>query len=153
MLGRGVSSGMELFSIMSSSGLLLLSILAGSMLFFSFVMAPLIFIKLDIDVAGRFVRAVFPWYYLLVIVLAALAGALIAPSWPLNASLLGLVTVSTVYCRQSLMPAINNYRDRSLSGEKGSNKIFDKLHRRSEILNGLQLLAVFAVLVHLVFVG
>ena len=34
------------------------------MIFFSFVMAPLIFTKLEGEVAGRFIRAVFPWYYL-----------------------------------------------------------------------------------------
>ena len=121
------------------------------MLFFSVVMAPLIFIKLDIEVAGPFVRAVFPWYYLMVILLAALGAGLIAADWPLNAGLLVLVTLSTLYCRQILMPGINDYRDRALAGEDGSNKKFDRLHRRSEILNALQLLAVFAVLIHLAF--
>jgi hypothetical protein len=72
---------------------------------------------------------------------------------PLNAGLLGLVAASTIYCRQSLMPRINEYRDRSKAGEEGTNKIFNNLHRRSEILNGLQLLAVVAVLLHLAFVN
>ena len=42
---------------------LLTAAVFGSMLFFSFVMAPLIFTQLDEATAGRFIRAVFPWYY------------------------------------------------------------------------------------------
>ena len=144
---------MEIINLLQGVGIVLVALLAGSMLFFSFVMAPLIFIKLDIDVAGKFVRAVFPWYYLLIIVLAALGALLLVTFAPLNAGLLALVTISTVYCRQSLMPRINEYRDRSKAGEAGTTQIFDKLHRRSEILNGLQLLAVLAVLLHLAFVN
>ena len=40
------------------------SIILGTMIFFSFVMAPLIFTKLEGEVAGKFIRIVFPWYYL-----------------------------------------------------------------------------------------
>ena len=130
----------------------LVALLAGSMLFFSFVMAPLIFIKLDIDVAGKFVRAVFPWYYLLILVLAGLSALTLVAFAPLNAALMLLIAGSTAYCRQFLMPQINEHRDRSRAGESGATKIFDKLHRRSEVLNGLQVLAVMAVLLHLVFV-
>jgi hypothetical protein len=50
------------------------------------------------------------------------------------------------------MPKINEYRDRSLAKEKEVSKIFDRLHKRSEIINGLQLVATFAVLVHIAFV-
>lgn len=144
---------MDLHNILQGVGTVLIALLAGSMLFFSFVMAPLIFIKLEIDVAGRFVRAIFPWYYLLIIVLATTGSLALVAIAPLNAGLLALVAASTIYCRQSLMPRINEYRDRSKAGEEGTNKIFDKLHRRSEILNGLQLLAVVAVLLHLAFVN
>ena len=49
------------------TGLLSAAILVGSMVFFSWVMAPLIFIKLDETTAGPFVRSIFPWYYLVII--------------------------------------------------------------------------------------
>jgi len=65
---------------------------------------------------------------------------------------MALIAASTAYCRQYLMPRINEYRDRSRAGEAGTTEVFDKLHRRSEVLNGLQLLAVMAVLLHLAFV-
>lgn len=129
-----------------------MALLTGSMVFFSFVMAPLIFIKLDIDVAGRFVRAVFPWYYLLVTVLATIASLLLIAFLPLNSTLMALVAGSGFYCRQFLMPKINEFRDRSLADEEEAGKIFERLHKRSEIINGLQLLAVFAVLSHISFV-
>ena len=65
--------------------------------------------------------------------------------------LLLLVAASAIYCRQSLMPGINRQRDKSLSGDKEAGKLFNRLHKRSEIINGLQLLAVIAVLLHLAF--
>lgn len=144
--------GMTLTTILIACGFLIISILAGSMLFFSAIMAPLIFIKLDIETAGRFIRQVFPWYYLAVIVLAALGAVFLVWGLPLNAGLLALVAGSAVYCRQRLMPAINAWRDQSLAGDKQAAPVFARLHRRSEIINGLQILAVFAVLVHLVLV-
>ena len=144
---------MDFSNILQGIATVITGLLAGSMLFFSFVMAPLIFIKLEIREAGKFVRAVFPWYYLVVIALSGLGGIALVAIAPLNASLLFLVTISAIYCRQSLMPSINDHRDRSNSGEEVANKIFNKLHRRSEVINGLQLLAVMAVLLHLSFVS
>lgn len=143
---------MELASLTQGFTIIIIALLTGSMVFFSFVMAPLIFIKLDIDVAGPFVRAVFPWYYLLVIVLASIACLFLFAFAPLNSTLMAIVAGSGFYCRQLLMPKINEFRDRSLAGEEEVGQVFDRLHRRSEITNGLQLLAVFAVLVHIAFV-
>lgn len=142
---------MEFVAILQGISILVQALLFGSMVFFSFAMAPLIFIKLEIDVAGPFVRAVFPWYYLLIIALGAISCVLLVSFAPLNAGLMVLVTASAIYCRQMLMPSINDYSDRAKAGEREVSKIFDRLHRRSEIMNGLQLLAVFAVLVHLAF--
>ena len=144
---------MDFSNILQGITTVITGLLAGSMLFFSFVMAPLIFIKLEIREAGKFVRAVFPWYYLVVIALSGLGGIALVAIAPLNASLLFLVTISAIYCRQSLMPSINDHRDRSNTGKELANKIFNKLHRRSEVINGLQLLAAMAVLLHLSFVS
>ncbi len=38
--------------------------LFGSMFFFSSVVAPRVFINLEPTAAGRFIRSLFPWYYL-----------------------------------------------------------------------------------------
>lgn len=40
-----------------------LAALGGGMLFFGAVMAPLVFLHLPADVAGPFIRTMFPWYY------------------------------------------------------------------------------------------
>ena len=92
---------MDFSNILQGITTVITGLLAGSMLFFSFVMAPLIFIKLEIREAGKFVRAVFPWYYLVVIALSGLGGIALVAIAPLNASLLFLVTISAIYCRQS----------------------------------------------------
>jgi len=144
---------MESTLILRGLSTIAVGLLCGAMLFVSLAMAPLIFIKLEIDVAGKFVRAVFPWYYLIIIVLASLSASLLLKFAPLNAGLMALVAISAWYCRQLLMPRINEFRDRSMINEQGADKIFNKLHRRSEILNGLQLLAAMAVLLHLSFVN
>jgi len=88
----------------------------------------------------------------LILILAGLGALTLVAFAPLNAGLMLLIAGSTAYCRQYLMPQINHFRDRSRAGEAGSTETFDKLHRRSEVLNGLQLLAVMAVLLHLAFV-
>jgi len=39
-----------------------LALTFGGMIFFSAVMAPLVFTKLPFETAGAFIRQVFPWY-------------------------------------------------------------------------------------------
>ena len=42
----------------------MVSLVLGIMLFFSFILAPMIFKVLPPDNAGVFIRAIFPYYYL-----------------------------------------------------------------------------------------
>lgn len=49
-------------SILATISLIALALLAGSMAFFSFVVAPLVFARLEPATAGRFIRELFPWY-------------------------------------------------------------------------------------------
>ena len=133
--------------LINLSILLLLAILAGSMVFFTFVMAPLIFIKLDAPVAARFIRAVFPWYYLVIIVLAALAALLLVGESLLLALIMAAVALAGVYLRLWLMPRINRWRDQGKAGNDVAQARFDAGHRLSVWVNGVQLLAVLATLV------
>jgi hypothetical protein len=119
------------------------------MAFFSAVMAPLVFIKLDAATAGRFIRGVFPWYYLVVLVLAALAAAALAAGRPADAGIMAAVAVGAWVSRQVLMPRINAHRDRSLAGDASAGRRFDRLHRVSVWINAAQLLACGAVMVRL----
>jgi hypothetical protein len=123
---------------------LALALAFGGMTFFSAVMAPLVFTKLPFETAGGFIRQVFPWYYLsigLVAVVAA-AAALFAGAG-LVALMAALVAVGFWFARQVLMPRINAARD------AGADTTFNRLHRFSVIINGVQwlLLAVALVLV------
>jgi len=133
--------------------LLLLSVLIGSMVFFSFILSPLIFMKLDAPVAARFIRAVFPWYYLEIIVLGALTSVLLAAQDLILALCMGGVTVAGLYTRFWLMPKLNRWRDKGKKGDDAAQARFDAGHRVSVWINGFQLLAVFAVLVLFVLPG
>lgn len=119
----------------------------GGMLFFTAVMAPLVFTQLPVETAGPFIRKVFPWYYLYVIITSGIA----APAWlPENlpaAAIMGVVCVLGVYGRQRLMPQINRLRDTSQAGDTDAGKRFDRRHRLSVIINAGQLFAVAAVFI------
>ena len=50
----------------------LIAISLGTMLFFSFVIAPVIFKILDANNAGKFVRKIFPHYYLINLIILSI---------------------------------------------------------------------------------
>lgn len=130
-------------------GTLSSAVLLGSMAFFSAVMAPLVFTQLDAATAGRFIRSVFPWYYLVVLVLAALAAATLALGRPVDAGIMAAVALAAWVSRQRLMPRINACRDRALAGDAAAGRRFDALHRVSVWINAAQLFASGAVMVRL----
>jgi hypothetical protein len=125
-----------------TAGLFATALLFGSMMFFSAVMAPLIFVKLGGEAAGRFIRQVFPWYYLVVIALAAVGAAALAFPRPVDAAVLGAVAAVGVAARQVLMPMINRARDAMLAGDAASKTRFSGLHRLSVWINAAQIVAV-----------
>ena len=120
----------------------------GGMLFFSAVMAPLVFTKLPADSAGAFIREVFPWYYLYVAGTSGVAAlgllALNAPA----AALMAIVCGLALYARQILMPRINRLRDASRAGDQDARARFQRSHRLSVFINAGQILVVAAVFVH-----
>ena len=118
----------------------------GAIIFQSAVVAPAVFADLDAESARRFLRTLFPRYYMAGIVcgfaamFAALGLALLSEAasvgYPLRlVAYTGMLLVN-VYARQSLTPRINAARD---AGEAGK-ATFDRLHRLSVRLNGLVLL-------------
>jgi len=136
------------FDLLHLVALLATAALLGSMGFFSFVVAPLVFLRLEPAVAGRFIRALFPWYYAVVIALALIA-ALALVGTPLDAAIMGAIAAGGAISRQALMPRINRHRDRMLRGEGGSGARFQRLHRASVAINALQLAGTLVVLVRL----
>lgn len=126
--------------------------LFGAMLFFSFVVAPLVFVKLDGATAGRFIRELFPWYYAVIVVLGLLAALALAVTDAISAVVMGAIFLSGLYTRQILMRQINAHRDRMAAGDARAGVVFNRLHTLSVIINAVQLLAVLGVLIRLGFV-
>lgn len=137
---------MELVSLVDSVGLTMVATLFGSMVFFSFVMAPLMFIELGVETAGRLVRRVFPWYYLLIAATSLVGAACLWTAAPKVALIMAGVLVGAIVSRQVLMPGINASRDLAGTGDRAAARRFDQLHRASVIINGIQLLATLAAL-------
>jgi len=120
---------------------LLTALMLGGMVFFAFVFAPLVFMKLPSETAGGFIREVFPVCYITFAAVALLAAALAAPS--IDALVLVIVGLFFLLARYWLMPKINEARDR------GEDRNFNGLHRLSVIINAAQMIAVFAIFVRL----
>lgn len=134
-------------------GLTMTSILAGSMVFFSCVVAPLIFIKLDGDTAGYFVRSIFPWYYLLIASLAAISSVSLFYGYILEACILAGISFAAVFGRQILMPWINRCRDNMSADNSEAERSFNLLHGISVWINVLQLIGSISVVILLGYGG
>ncbi len=119
----------------------------GAMLFFAVGVAPTVFQALPAEQAGLFLRKLFPRYYLSLIIGSMTAGLLWVGTQPLASGVCLLVTVSTLWIRQWLVPHINALRDRELSGDVSAGKQFARLHRLSVAINMLQLLALLGILI------
>jgi hypothetical protein len=121
--------------------LVLTALLFGGMTFYSFGFAPVLFRQLPMEQVRPLLRGTFPYYYLAVIGLGALAAAVSAPTDMLAGALLGAIVVSTLYARQILMHQINAATDR------GDKTAFAWLHGLSVAIQLVQIgLAVWALL-------
>jgi hypothetical protein len=92
---------------------LLVAILFGGMVLYSFGFAAFIFHALPPEVAGPTIRRAFPYFYLFVIGSAAISSILISPFDLISAAFLALIAITTLPTRQLLMPAINRATDRA----------------------------------------
>jgi hypothetical protein len=118
----------------------------GGIVFFASVVAPVVFKVLDGDDASRFLRTLFPRYYLFLIITAGLA-ALFSWGEPLQALGLGFISLSTLFVRQVAVPRINAWRDAEMDGDMAAGKKFKAGHRGTVVLNLVQLVIAAAVLV------
>lgn len=122
--------------------LLGLSALVGGMLFFGAVMAPLVFTKLAPDVAGPFIRAVFPFYYGFVGASAAVAAlGYFLRGQKISGFVMLLVLAAVLWAWLWLIPYLNTVR------QAGDMAAFGRGHEFSTWLNGAELLAALWLLV------
>ena len=124
-------------SVLYISSLLTSSLLFGGMLFFSASFAAFLLKSLPPAMARTLIREAFPSFYLFVIITSLIAALLALKSSLLSASILVLITLSTIPTRQILMPAINAATDA-------------KLKQRFLMLHGL---SVVITLGHIIAVG
>ena len=136
-----------LLGLFDSVYVLALTAWVGSILYFSFGVAPVVFKALNPQAAAQFLRALFPRFYAWGATAGAIAlpafvgGALSFPEYrgPLvgvQAFAILLCILIMLYAGNSLTPAINIARDAGPSGAAS----FERLHRRSVHLNTLVLI-------------
>ena len=91
----------------------LTAMVLGIMLFFSFVIAPVVFTTLDEENARKFIRRIFPFYYNvnLVISLIILIIFFILSNIGIDFYLILVISILFVTSNYLLMPLINKYRD------------------------------------------
>ena len=122
------------------------AILLGSMLFFAIIVTPNAFKFLDKDIAGEFLRALFPRFYLWGLIISAIVTLLALLSGSATSILLIIVLTSFIYCRQTLTPKINQAREQWLSSDTFEHKTrFRQLHKRSVAINIVQMVILLLV--------
>ena len=121
----------------------LTSMILGIMLFFSFVIAPVVFTTLDENNARKFIRRIFPFYYNvnLGISFIVLTAFILLSKIGVDFYLILAVTVLFATSNYLLMPLINKYRD-----EKQDKK-FKYSHFLSVLINFVQMICLVFVLV------
>ena len=137
-------------TFIDAAGLVAVAAVFGGMVFFAFIYAPLVFIKLGTEAGGRFIREVFPVYYLAMGATSIPAALLLAfGSAARGADALAMACIGIVFflARFGLLPVINRNRDAGQAGDVAAKKRFDALHRVSVMLNLAQMVAVLVVLV------
>jgi hypothetical protein len=124
-------------------GIYLTAMILGIMLFFSFVIAPVVFTTLDEDNARKFIRRIFPFYYNinLGISFIVLLTFLFLSKLGIDLYLILVITILFATSNYLLMPLINKYRD-----EKQDKK-FKYSHFVSVVINFIQMIFLVIILV------
>jgi len=122
------------------------AMLFGGMAFFAACVAPVAFARLPPEWAGRFIRGIFPLYYLWVLGTAAAAAFALLPIRMPDALALAAVAAVTAWLRQSLMPRINALSDAAQAGDAAARAAFDRLHGLSVRVNLVQMAVALVVL-------
>ena len=121
----------------------LTSMILGIMLFFSFVIAPVVFTTLDENNARKFIRRIFPFYYNvnLGVSFIVLITFILSSKIGVDFYIILAITVLFATSNYLLMPLINKYRD-----EKQEKK-FKYSHFVSVLINFFQMICLVFVLV------
>ena len=115
----------------------------GIMLFFSFVIAPVVFTTLDEDNARKFIRRIFPFYYNVNLGLSFIVLLTFIFLSNLGIDFYLILAICALFATSNylLMPLINKYRD-----EKQDKK-FKYLHFISVAINFVQMIFLVLLLI------
>ena len=121
----------------------ILAICLGMMIFFSFVLAPMIFKILDAENAGKFVRKIFPYYYFvnLVFLLIAIILFFVISLISINFYITLALAISFIFAQFILMPLINKLKDNN------EEKKFNFAHGTSVLINFIQMISLVYLLI------
>ena len=121
----------------------ILAICLGMMIFFSFVLAPMIFKILDAENAGKFVRKIFPYYYFvnLVFLLIAIILFFVISLISVNFYITLALAISFIFAQFILMPLINKLKDNN------EEKKFKYAHGASVVINFVQMIGLIYLLI------
>ena len=124
-------------------GLYLTSVILGTMVFFSFVVAPVTFTTLNEENARKFIRKIFPYYYLfnLIISILTILSFIIIKKFSIEFYLISLVAILFVISNFVLMPLINKFRDTN------QDKKFKYSHSISVVINFVQMILLVLILI------
>ena len=121
----------------------LIAISLGTMIFFSFIVAPIIFKVLDAVNAGKFVRKIFPFYYMINFIILSLVVIIFIYNSQINTDfyLVLFLALLFAFLLFILMPMINKFKDNN------EDKKFDFSHKLSVILNFVQMVGLIYLLI------
>ena len=124
-------------------GLYLTSVILGTMVFFSFVVAPVTFTTLNEENARKFIRKIFPYYYLfnLTISILTILSFIIIKKFSIDFYLISLIAILFIISNFVLMPLINKYRDTN------QDKKFKYSHFISVVINFVQMIILVILLI------
>ena len=121
----------------------LTAMILGIMLFFSFVIAPVVFTTLDEDNARKFIRKIFPFYYNVNLGISLIIISTFVFLNNLGIGFYLILAISLLFATSNylLMPLINKYRD-----EKHDKK-FNYSHFLSVAINFVQMIFLVLLLI------
>ena len=123
--------------------LYLISIILGTMLFFSFVVAPVTFTALNEENARKFIRKIFPYYYNVNLVISLLVLIYFTSQKIFSIDFYLILTISILFAISNyiLMPLINKYKDNN------QERKFKYSHFMSVSINFIQIVFLIFLLI------
>ena len=123
--------------------LYIISMILGIMIFFSFVVAPVAFSSLNKESYSVFIRKIFPYYYLINLVLSVVVILIFIylDIFEIKFYLISLTAILFFISNYLLMPLINKYSDQNL------HQKFKYSHLLSVILNFIQMFCLIFILI------